>query len=108
MRLLPLALDKVPKLNPDPVAAPEANGVEKFVDVEEGVDPNNELEVDEGAKSEVCGEVPAPNHGFAGVEETGVENIEDDEEAITGVLKVDVCGAVDVGGRAEVGGSPVG
>lgn len=125
MRLLPLALDNVPKLDPDPVAAPDKNGVEKFVAAEEGVVPNSVLEnagveVEEGANNDVCGEAPGPNNVFAGVEAMGVENIEDDDVAIAGVLKseeplaaellampADVCGAVDVPGVAELDSSPV-
>lgn len=76
--------------------------------------------MDKEPKSDVCGEAPDPNKETAGAEAVGVENREDDEAAMTGVLKsedplaaelvetmADVCGAVDVPGAAELENNPV-
>lgn len=76
--------------------------------------------MDKEPKSDVCGEAPDPNKETAGAEAVGVENREDDEAAMTGVLKSEdplaaelvetmagVCGAVDVPGAAEPENNPV-
>jgi len=124
VRLFALALDAVPKLAPDPVAAPEANGVEKVETPAEGAGPNNEgVLLNEGVnepKSGVWGEaLDSPNMEVVGAEATGVENNEDEDVAADGVLKsedplpdeaattvAEVWGADDAPGVAELANNP--
>lgn len=119
-------MDTAPKLAPDPVAAPEANGVEKSeppaiavepdagvaLENREGMEAAAGEEADEELKTDVWME--APGVGVAnreeGMEEAGVE---------VGVLKrdnpppeeadavaADVCGAEAAAGVAELANNP--
>lgn len=93
-RLFALVLDAVPKLAPDPVAAPVANGVAKEDTPTVGVEPNNGAvlvkegaEVENELKSDTCGEVTDDANKDTGADVTGVENREDDSVEAEGVLK---------------------
>lgn len=122
-RLFALALDKVPKLAPDPVAAPVANGVENDEAPVAGAEPNNGavfnvgVEAGNEPKSDGWGEAPDdPNKEDAGADVVGVENSDDAAVAADGVAKSvepppdeaapDVGGAVEVPGVAELVNKP--
>lgn len=119
MRLFALALDAVPKLAPDPVAAPEANGETPAERVEPNSAPVLPKEEVVAPKSGVWGEAAdAPNKDDVGAEVMGVENREDDDVAADGVPKsedplpddaataAEVCGVVDAPGVAELANNP--
>lgn len=94
VRLFARALDKVPKLAPDPVAAPVAKGVENVETPEAGVELNKGVEManaeddaDKELNGDDSGEAVVPNKDKTGAEVVGVENREGDDVAIDGVEK---------------------
>lgn len=119
-------LDTAPKLAPDPVAAPEANGVEKseppadavepkagvVLEKRDGVDADPKRDPDEELKRDVWMEAPVVGvanredaREEAGVED-GVLKRDNPLPAEADDLAADVCGAEAAAGVAELANKP--